>query len=49
MATGTMERNVACHPKFLIMFPPTAKPTTDPAANIELNTPTPIASLSLGS
>ena len=49
MATGTMKRKVACHPKFLIIVPPTAKPTTDPAANIELNTPTPTASLSLGS
>jgi hypothetical protein len=48
MATGIMERNVACHPKLLIILPPTAKPTTDPAANIELNTPTPIASFSFG-
>jgi hypothetical protein len=32
-----MEKNVACHPKLLIILPPTAKPTTDPAANIELN------------
>src|SRR5438445_11660553 len=49
IAMGTIERNVACQPKLLIMLPPTAKPTTAPAANIELNTPTPIASLSLGS
>jgi hypothetical protein len=48
METGTMERNVACHPKLLIILPPTANPTTEPAANIELNIPTPIASLSFG-
>ena len=48
MATGTIEKNVACHPKLLIILPPTANPTTEPAAGIELNIPTPIASLSFG-
>ncbi len=48
MATGTMERNVACHPKLLIILPPTANPTTDPATNIELNTPTPMEIFSFG-
>src|SRR3954469_25809160 len=46
VATGTIERNVACQPKLWIILPPTANPTTEPAANIELNTPTPIASFS---
>src|SRR6187200_728251 len=48
MATGTIKRNVACQPKLWIILPPTANPTTEPAANIELNTPTPIASFSFG-
>src|SRR5207342_95427 len=48
MATKIIEKNVVRQPKFSIIFAPKAKPTTDPAANIELNTPTPIASFSLG-
>jgi hypothetical protein len=48
MATKIIEKNVVRQPKFSIIFAPRAKPTTDPAANIELNTPTPIASFSLG-
>ena len=48
IATNTIEKKVVRQPKFSIIFAPIAKPTTDPAANIELNTPTPIASFSFG-
>ena len=44
-----IEKNVVRHPKFSIIFAPIAKPTTEPAANIELNIPTPMASFCSGS
>ena len=47
IATGIMVKKVACHPKFWTIVPPIAIPTTDPAANIELKTPIPIAILDI--
>jgi hypothetical protein len=49
IATNMIEKNVVRHPKFSIIFAPIAKPTTEPAANIELNIPTPMASFCSGS
>ena len=43
-ATGAIEKNVACHPKFCIMLAPTSKPTTEPPEYAEPNTPIAIAS-----
>ncbi len=48
IATGIIVKNVACHPKFWTIVPPMAIPTTDPAANIELKIPIPIAILDIG-
>jgi hypothetical protein len=39
IAIGITNKNVACHPKLLIIFPPMATPITAPAENIELNIP----------
>ena len=44
MATGIIEKNVARHPKFSIILAPRTRPITDPTADIEVNTPTAIAS-----
>lgn len=48
IATGVMNKNVACHPKLSTIAPPVIKPITAPPDNVELNMPRAIASFSGG-